>query len=155
MPTIPQGSKQTKCECGQWIGVTPDIMSVRCYNCGRVLETEGWEVSKAKEAPDRVPKRHKKGNPGTELQKLVSWFAKEDSGCKCKQRAAIMDAWGVKVTKTRRNQVVGWLMQEGERRGWPGGRMVEKAAGMLVDKAIKNAEKELEKSQDAHANDSK
>ena len=56
---------------------------------------------------------HAIGGPGTELGLLIpDWLAKESKGCKCSDRAAQMDAWGVAGCIENREKIIGWLVAQ-------------------------------------------
>lgn len=56
---------------------------------------------------------HAIGDPGTELGLLIpEWVAKESKGCKCSDRAAQMDAWGVAGCIENREKIIGWLVSQ-------------------------------------------
>ena len=50
--------------------------------------------------------------PGSELRRLVGWFAGDRKGCRCKERAAIMNRWGVIECRKNIEVIVGWLREE-------------------------------------------
>lgn len=92
------------------------------------LAAKGSERSEAGLKPHPVPTFltdilrgvHENGGPGTELRKLLSWFAKHRKGCRCKERALIMDRWGPRQTRRNIDTVVAWLKEEAAIR-FPGG----------------------------------
>ena len=54
---------------------------------------------------------HPVGGPGTELGRLIpDWLAKQSDGCKCSDRAAQMDAWGVDGCIENREKIIDWLV---------------------------------------------
>jgi len=56
---------------------------------------------------------HPIGGPGTELGLLIpDWVAKESKGCKCSDRAAQMDAWGVAGCIENREKIISWLVAQ-------------------------------------------
>lgn len=79
--------------------------------------------------------------PGTELERLLAWFAEPSDKCGCKQHAATMNAWGVDGCREHFETIVGWLVVAAELRGWPGGVITRAAAGVVVTQAIRNAER--------------
>lgn len=81
----------------------------------------------------------RKGGPGTELKKLISWFWWPAKKCgRCGNRALKMDKWGTEKCKQRKDLIVAWLRQSAEKHGLP---FSEKLASILVSKAIRNAER--------------
>lgn len=102
--------------------------------------------------------------PGSELKAMLAQLGFEAGpACRCNQRAAQMDEWGVEGCKAHREEIVAWLRSEQAKRGW-----LEKAraavaavasgvafhinpldpAGSLFDEAIRRAEiKEAVKAQ--------
>lgn len=77
--------------------------------------------------------------PGTELGKLISWFASERKGCKCKDRMAMMNKQGPEWCEKNIDTIVGWLMEEGRKRKWPTGKLSQLVAKTLVERAISNS----------------
>lgn len=75
---------------------------------------------------------------GTALSKLLARFGinADGQGCKCKSRAAKMDAMGCDWCEANIDQIVGWLREEAQRRGLP---FVDAAGRVLVRRAIRNA----------------
>ena len=87
---------------------------------------------------------HAIGGPGTELGLLIpDWLAKESKGCKCSDRAAQMDAWGVAGCIENREKIIGWLVAQ--KHMLPTalqivpGKVLKAGATVLVDCAIANA----------------
>ncbi len=77
--------------------------------------------------------------PGTELRKLISWFASNKKGCGCKDRELIMNRWGADECEKRTDEIVGWMMDEGKKRRWPTGKLAEFGARKLVAQAIRTS----------------
>jgi hypothetical protein len=75
--------------------------------------------------------------PGTELTKILSWFAKDTPGCKCKDRAHTMNIWGVQGCKNNMDTILDWLQESAKERKIP---YVRSLARSLVNLAIKRAE---------------
>lgn len=77
---------------------------------------------------------------GTALAKLLARFGinADEKGCKCKSRAARMDAAGCDWVEANIDTVVGWLREEAQKRGLP---FLDAAGRLLVRRAIKNARK--------------
>lgn len=60
------------------------------------------------------------GGAGTELARVLKWWGiAPRSACRCRERAAEMDARGVAWCAANVDAVVGWLREESARRGWP------------------------------------
>lgn len=77
---------------------------------------------------------------GTALKSLLAAFGinAEERGCKCKSRAAHMDAAGCDWCEANLDTIVGWLREEATKRGLP---FLDAAGRLLVRRAIKNARK--------------
>jgi|LakMenEpi03Aug12_release.lakeMendotaPanAssembly.Ray.scaffolds.fasta_scaffold503657_2 hypothetical protein len=75
--------------------------------------------------------------PGTELTKLLSWFAKDTPGCKCKDHANLMNVWGVDGCRNNMETILQWLETAAKDRGIP---FIKPLAKSLVNLAIKRAE---------------
>jgi hypothetical protein len=79
--------------------------------------------------------------PGTELSKLLKRFGIEPTPtCKCRAKAAEMDAWGCdECSKPERiEEVVAVMREEAKARGLP---FLDAAGRVLVKRAISNARK--------------
>ena len=75
--------------------------------------------------------------PGGELTKLLHRFGfGATPGCKCRKRAAIMDANGCDWCEQNVPTIVGWLREEAAKRGLP---FLDVAGTVLVRRAIRNA----------------
>lgn len=78
--------------------------------------------------------------PGSQLKRLLAKLAKfgirPAPGCKCNQRAAIMDARGPDWCEAHIDEIVGWLREEAQRAHLP---FLHIAGWLLVRKAIKLA----------------
>ena len=79
--------------------------------------------------------------PGTELKSLIQWVAKPSPNCDCQTYADAMDLLGPEWCRANLETITDWLMTEAANRGWPTGPMTRFAAGRLVRRAIKNAER--------------
>jgi hypothetical protein len=80
--------------------------------------------------------------PGTELSNLLKRFGIEPTPtCKCRAKAAQMDAWGPdECSKPERiDEVVAVMREEAKARGLP---FLDAAGRVLVRRAISNARKE-------------
>ncbi len=75
--------------------------------------------------------------PGTELTKLLSWFAKDTPGCKCKDRAHTMNIWGVQGCRNNIETILDWLEEAAKDRNLP---FIRSLAKSLVNLAINRAE---------------
>lgn len=89
-----------------------------CLNpgCGRVMRGafEPWQFH----APCRsgVPARPR---PGQELFKLIDELElKKPPGCKCAERARLMDGWGVELCRLYRSTIIGWLKESFHQVSW-------------------------------------
>lgn len=90
-------------------------------------------------APPQPPAQT--SGPGTELSRLLKRFGIEPTPtCKCRAKAAQMDAWGCdECSKPERiEEVVAVMREEAKARGLP---FIDAAGRMLVKRAIKNARK--------------
>lgn len=77
--------------------------------------------------------------PGTELQKLISWFyVPDDSKCKCNDRIAKMNKWGPDGCEERMDTIVRWLKHSAATHNVP---FQETVVRMLIKRAISNARK--------------
>lgn len=75
--------------------------------------------------------------PGTELKRLLSRFSiRSKGGCKCDQRALIMDEEGEHWCKQNVSVIIGWLREEAEARNLP---FFEAPAKVLIYTAIRSA----------------
>lgn len=75
--------------------------------------------------------------PGTELKKLLARIGNVPAaGCKCLERAAIMDRGGCEWCEANVETIVGWLREEATARGLP---FVDAAGRLLVRRAIASA----------------
>ena len=75
--------------------------------------------------------------PGTELKKLLSWFAVDTPTCECLSRARLMNTWGPQGCRDNMSTILVWLHEEALNRGLPFVKMV---AQQLVLLAISRAE---------------
>lgn len=87
---------------------------------------------------------HPVGGPGTELGRLIpDWLAKQSDGCKCSDRAAQMDAWGVDGCIENREKIIDWLVAQ--KQFLPAmlqllpAKALRAGAAVMVDCAIHNA----------------
>jgi len=88
--------------------------------------------------------------PGTELRSILGRFGLTASGdCKCRSRAALMDANGCDWCEANIEEIAGWLRESAADRGLP---FVDMAARLLVRRAIANARKaEARRAKEAEA----
>lgn len=138
----------------------------KCPRCGAVAaRLPAFRECGHPVLPERPPIRGEPivsvppGGPGTELMAILKGLGinADESGCKCKQRMAAMNSYGVAWCRQNLAEIVSWLMEEAERRKWPllgpsgGGRLgkilrrfahkgTEFAARKLVLTAIERAE---------------
>lgn len=75
--------------------------------------------------------------PGTELKKLLSWFAVDTPTCECLSRAKLMNTWGPQGCRDNMSTILVWLHEEALNRGLP---FVKLVAQQLVLLAISRAE---------------
>lgn len=72
-------------------------------------------------------------------------------GCGCNDRATTMNSWGPAKCRDRREEIIGWLMQEATKRNWLdrlasfvlGEALLKEEVGRFVDQAIASAETSL------------
>ena len=76
--------------------------------------------------------------PGTELKKILSWFATDTPSCGCKDRQIKMDTWGAQGCRDNIETILDWLQEEAGKRSIPFVRLIAK---QLVLLAISRAEK--------------
>ena len=74
--------------------------------------------------------------PGTELEKLISWFKKKNTRCKCQDRINKMNQWGPDKCVENMDTILRWLRQSAATHKIPFIRPVVKK---LVERAIYNA----------------
>ena len=108
--------------------------------------------------PERPPIRGEpivpvqSGGPGTELMAILSGMGinADETGCKCRSRAAALDTYGGAWARQNLEEIVDWLVEEAERRKWPlGNRWVKRGARVLARRlillAIRRAEAKVAK----------
>jgi len=78
--------------------------------------------------------------PGSELKKMLAWFAHPNSSCDCDSRADTMNDWGADGCRENIDTILDWLMEEAQERGLPHGRFTRVVARSLVDTAIRRYE---------------
>ena len=80
---------------------------------------------------------------GTQLERLLRIVGiTEKEGCRCGQRAAVMNSEGPDWCEQNIKTIVGWMKEEAQKRKL---KLLfnEKIAALLVKKAIKNARRKL------------
>jgi hypothetical protein len=83
----------------------------------------------------------KASGPGTELQKLISWFYSPDNKrCKCATRIAKMNAWGPDKCEENMDTILRWLKHSATINSVI---YVESAVRLLVQLAIRRARKNV------------
>ncbi len=121
--------------------------------------TCGWVYKRKSEKPPRrncttpptpeaiASQKHQQqlqqNGTGTQLEKLLRIVGiTEKSGCKCGQRAAVMNSEGPDWCEKNIKTIVGWMKEEAQNRKL---KLLfnEKLATLLVKKAISNARKKL------------
>lgn len=81
--------------------------------------------------------------PGTELMGLLMKFRLHPTeACKCKERAHLMNAWGVEECYRRKGEIVSWMREEAQKRRWPFSAAV---AGQIVSYALRKAKRKQRK----------
>jgi len=119
-----------------------DHLIARCKERGYLLKdvmpcvvhTDGdqWTIDTAHDAYPRI-----KG-AGTKLKTILGWFfIRAKGGCKCNDRAKVMDENGPQWCRDNLETIVGWLREEAENRRLP---FIEFAARQAVLQAIKWAD---------------
>ena len=84
-----------------------------------------------------------KGGVGDELEKLLSWVFSPDKECKCKSRAAAMNAWGPDGCEERMDRILYWLRRAANKKGIP---FNETIVTGVVRRAIANARRNAARS---------
>ena len=132
-PNFPREAFVICAKCGQVILVSQFHLGCKC---GPRVMPAGGPARAALPSPP-APTR----GPGTELSKLLKRFGIEPTPtCKCRAKAAQMDAWGCdECSKPERiDEVVAVMREEAKARGLP---FVDMAGRVLVRRAISNARK--------------
>jgi hypothetical protein len=75
--------------------------------------------------------------PGTQLKKILSWFAVDTPTCECLSRARLMNTWGPQGCRDNISTILMWLQEEALNRKIP---FVKVVAKQLVLLAISRAE---------------
>lgn len=100
-----------------------------CINCGCTVAAPKFQRV--------VATCNVRKGPGTELKALIASFGLNASGdCKCRTRAALMDANGCDWCEANIEEIVGWLRESAAERGLP---FVDIAGRVLIRRAIANA----------------
>ena len=89
----------------------------------------------------RAPKVHSSG-PGTELEKLISWFKRKTSKCGCGDRIKKMNMWGPDKCEENMDTILGWLEKSAAENNMP---FIRPVARWLVQKAIERSRCSLKK----------
>ena len=84
-----------------------------------------------------------KPGPGSELPKMLAWFARPSDTCKCATRAETMNDWGVEGCRTNLDTIIEWLLEEAQLRGLPHGKFTRTIAKSLVLTAIRRFERKF------------
>lgn len=79
------------------------------------------------------------GGPGTELERLISWFKKKNGKCGCGNRIKKMNMWGPDKCEENMEIILGWLEGSAKTNKIPFSKTLAK---VLVKKAIRNARKQ-------------
>lgn len=84
---------------------------------------------------------------GTALKEILSgppFFFEVTPGCRCEDRARIMDSWGCESCKDRIDTISSWLREEASKRGMPYfdavGKILIRRAIVLAKRRAKNEE---------------
>ena len=77
--------------------------------------------------------------PGSELKKMLTWFARPSTSCDCESHAETMNDWGAAGCRENIDTILDWLMEEAQERGLPHGRFTRVIASSLVDTAIRRS----------------
>lgn len=114
-----------------------------------VLHTRSSSIQASSDAPDTGPEsvtvelQVEDSGVGTELSRLLEAFGiKEIPGCKCKERAKIMNSHTVEWNEENAAVIVGWMKEEASRRNLPFNKLM---ATLALKQAIKNTRKKLGK----------
>ncbi len=83
--------------------------------------------------------RSLQAGPGSELRKMLAWFARPSDTCKCETRAETMNDWGVEGCRTNLDTIIEWLLEEAQLRGLPHGKFTRTIAKSLVLTAIRGS----------------
>lgn len=129
-------------DCDQLAGRLRDICRGHDDNGNPVLTPEKceeyrqyWLAQAKKESP----------RPGYELKKILRWFGQDpnDKQCKCNARAAIMDREGLDWCEENQELIVGWLMEEWDRRGLSLAEFLPGRAARWLSRLVGRSEREL------------
>ena len=74
--------------------------------------------------------------PGTELEKLISWFKSSSDSCGCRDKVQKMNRWGPDKCETNIDLIKKWLRESAAKENIP---YIDFIATVLIKKAIKNA----------------
>lgn len=123
-----------------------------CATCGRSITTKTSEVYAACKATPDYEATHARitgaqRGPGWHLKNILRrWLRVEASGdCPCNKHARVMDMWGPDECERRKDEIVGWLREEHERRAMAGETILpwsDTVAGQFVALAIRRARAE-------------
>lgn len=58
------------------------------------------------------------GGVGTELKSLLSSIGINPAGCRCDERARLLDSWEIEGCREKKGEIVSWLRGEYRRVGW-------------------------------------
>lgn len=113
-------------------------------SCGVLIKAGKRPSSKlAAIAGLQVPEHPPETGPGTELKKLLSWFASPSKKCNCSTKAALMDSWGPQKCRQQREVIVTWLVDEAVGLAVPRQLVPKSAIRAIVTLAINTAEKQI------------
>lgn len=111
---------------------------VTCAKAIYVLRINNKEVPQS--LFQGITKRTPQGGPGTELEKLISWFKVKSSKCNCGKRIQKMNQWGPDKCEERMDTILRWLQHSAITNKLP---FVRPVVERLVRKAISNARSKM------------
>lgn len=82
------------------------------------------------------PRNNLSKGPGTELEKLISWFKVKSKKCNCSKRIQRMNEWGPDKCEERMDTIMRWLQHSAITHKIP---FVRPVVQKLVKRAIQNA----------------
>jgi hypothetical protein len=128
-----------------------NLLHRKCQEGGEFWQA--WEKGRGPgQDREQAPIPAKPMGVGSHLKRILSLDGYAAyGGCGCTDRAVTMNAWGPAKCRDKREEIVGWLLQEANKRNWLekltsfvlGDMLVKEELGRLVDQAIAAAEKSL------------
>lgn len=98
-----------------------------------------------------IPEQQPKTGPGTELTKLLSWFATPSKKCNCSKKSTLMDRWGPQKCRQQHAVIVTWLVDEAAGLGVPRALVPKSLIHAVVTRAIDTAEKQIGQHETNHS----